>query len=154
MKNVLATLAVIGIIVLSFFVGRQTAPIKSVEVEKVIYDTITHVKVRVDTVFQTKVVERYVRVVDTVKISHVDSILVEIPINSYTFEEKGLYRAEISGYEVSLDKMTVYPKTIIQTQQVPDTRRWGLGVSVGYGVSDKGLTPYIGVGITYNFLTW
>ena len=32
--------------------------------------------------------------------------------------------------------------------------RWGLGVQAGYGVSDKGLTPYVGVGISYNLLAW
>lgn len=32
----------------------------------------------------------------------------------------------------------------------PDKKRFGLGFSVGYGATSKGLTPYVGVGLNYN----
>lgn len=36
----------------------------------------------------------------------------------------------------------------------PKPKRFGIGAQVGYGVSTTGLTPYIGLGISYNLLTF
>ncbi|MBR1575850.1 MAG: hypothetical protein IJ654_05300 [Bacteroidales bacterium] len=64
-----------------------------------------------------------------------------------------------SGVRPSVDSVRHYTRTeiVTQTVKVPGPRnvtRWGVGVQAGYGVSDKGLTPYIGVGLSYNLLAW
>ena len=32
--------------------------------------------------------------------------------------------------------------------------RWGVGLQGGVGVGKSGVTPYVGVGVQYNILTW
>ena len=33
----------------------------------------------------------------------------------------------------------------------PKPARWGIGLVGGYGITNKGVTPYLGLGITYSF---
>lgn len=80
-----------------------------------------------------------------------DSVYVTIPITQKIYEDS-LFKAYISGYNPTLDSITIYNrKTVLST---PKERRWGLGVHAGYGVSNHGLTPYIGIGISYNLIRW
>lgn len=85
----------------------------------------------------------------------VDSVYVEIPIQQIEYADSA-YHAWVSGYKVNLDSINIYPKTIIETHRIRDPpKRWGLGVQVGAGYcGDKALRPYIGIGISYNILTW
>lgn len=41
---------------------------------------------------------------------------------------------------------------IIDLKEIPKQKRFGVGIQVGYGITDKQLSPYIGVGISYNIL--
>lgn len=61
------------------------------------------------------------------------------------------FRAVVSGVRVSLDSMTVYPRTITVTRTLPPKvpRRWGLGVQAGVGLTPKGIQPYVGLGVYY-----
>lgn len=60
----------------------------------------------------------------------------------------GDYHAWVSGYNPSLDSIDIFQTTTYITKRQP-ARRWGLGVSTGYGVGRSGLSPYIGVGVYY-----
>lgn len=40
-------------------------------------------------------------------------------------------------------------KTIIPK---PSPKRWGIGIQAGYGASEDGLSPYIGIGVTYSLI--
>lgn len=40
-------------------------------------------------------------------------------------------------------------RTIIQK---PNPKKWGIGIQVGYGASEDGLSPYIGIGVTYSLI--
>lgn len=84
-----------------------------------------------------------------------DSVYVELPIWQKEYADSS-YHAWVSGYKVRLDSINVYPKTIVETHQIRDPpKRWGLGVQVGAGYcGDKVFQPYIGIGISYNILTW
>lgn len=77
----------------------------------------------------------------------VDTIYVPVPITQKEYVSEN-YHAWVSGYNAALDSIDVFPKTVYVTKTVP-ARRWGLGVSAGYGVSRSGLSPYIGVGAYY-----
>lgn len=33
-------------------------------------------------------------------------------------------------------------------------KRWGVGVFAGYGISKNGISPLVGVGVTYNIFRW
>lgn len=74
-----------------------------------------------------------------------DTIYVPVVQKEYVTDN---YHAWISGYKPSIDSIVVYPKTTYITKKVP-ARRWGLGVTGGYGIGRSGLSPYIGVGVYY-----
>ncbi|MBU9001612.1 DUF6808 domain-containing protein, partial [Parabacteroides sp. MSK.9.14] len=56
------------------------------------------------------------------------------------------YHAWVSGYNPSLDSIDVFQKTIYITEKVK-TRRWGIGLTTGYGIGRYGLSPYVGIGV-------
>lgn len=80
-----------------------------------------------------------------------DSVEVALPIERRVYEDS-TFRAVVSGAFASLDSITVYPRREIQRITIRQRpRRWGLGVSVGYGVTRNGIEPFIGIGVTYLF---
>jgi hypothetical protein len=123
----------------------------------VIHDTITREMPVYIT--NTRVRTEYVPVRDTLRLH--DTLFVPITIEKRVYKDS-LYRAEISGYKPSLDKIEIYQqtRTITKVEQVlvKDKKRWGLGIQAGYGVGiHSGVvytTPYIGVGVSYNLLRW
>lgn len=80
---------------------------------------------------------------DTVR----EPIFVPVPITQKEYQT-GNYRAWVSGYNPSLDSIDVFQKTIYVTEKVK-ARRWGIGVTAGYGIGKHGLSPYIGIGVYY-----
>jgi hypothetical protein len=88
-----------------------------------------------------------------------DTTVVYLPREQkYYDEEDGRLKVWISGYEPSLDRYEVsWPETTI-TQTVIPKKRWSLGVTAGYGLSlqDQAviLSPFVGVGFTYAFLSF
>lgn len=77
----------------------------------------------------------------------IDTIYVPVPITQKEYVSEN-YRAWVSGYNANLDRIDIFPKTIYITKKIP-ARRWGLGVSAGYGIGRSGLSPYIGLGVYY-----
>lgn len=131
-------------------------------------DTITRVELRVDThkVFVPKLVvqkiidKEYIPVVDTMRIHDTIFVALEREQKEYADSE---YRAIVSGIRPSLDFIEVYPKTKIITQTItlsPEHKptRFGIGAQVGfgasYGIINKKMDcgPYIGIGMSYNFV--
>ena len=83
-----------------------------------------------------------------------DSATVSVPISQQKYETDA-YTAWVSGYEARLDSCWVYPKTTTITKiQSPKPQKWGLGVQLGVGACKTQLSPYIGIGISYNIFTW
>lgn len=146
---------IIVLLVATFFLGRHTHKVEPIEIERVVYDTIIHTEVRVDTMWRTRVEKVYLTEVrrDTVTVR--DTVLVEVPIYTYVAQDS-LYRVEAEGFNVRFKRIEVYPKTVYQTQEkvVKTSDKWGLGVQVGYGASKQGLSPYVGIGVSYNIFTW
>ena len=68
------------------------------------------------------------------------------------------FDAWVSGVDPRLDSIKTYQTNMVITKEIPVIQvkktRWGLGVNAGYGVGKGGLTPYVGVGISYNLLSW
>lgn len=91
-------------------------------------DTITHTEIAYDTIVR-------------------DSVNVVVPITQKRYETED-YRAYVSGYQPSLDSLFITkPTQIVRITEKPS--RWGIGISAGYGIGTKGLSPYIGVGVVY-----
>ena len=94
-----------------------------------------------------------------------DTLYIELPREIRVYEDS-LYRAEVSGYDPRLDRIDLYTREVVvskteittKTEAITRPNRWGLGVQVGYGIGVHAntiyTTPYVGVGISYNLLTF
>ena len=144
---------------LCFAWGRNTAPKPEIQGEVVRVDTLL---IR-DTITREKPVYRTKIVRDTMTVILRDSIPVYLPIETKVYEDS-TYRAEVSGVFPSLDRIEVYQRTQVVSQiiekqvAVPVRQKWGIGISAGYGAALNGkaviLSPYIGIGIQYNIISW
>ena len=155
-------LGIVLVVAVSFLIGcrygRRTArmPVRLSVVNDTVQVTKTDTIWREKPVFVASSVIRH----DTVRLATLerDTVFVDVPIERRVYQEDSLYRAVVSGWHPSLDTLMVYPKTttitIRETVPIPDRRRWGIGIQAGAGATRNGLTPYIGVGVSYNLLTW
>ena len=109
-----------------------------------VYDTITRVK---PVYIASTPIVRY----DTLRLH--DTIALPVPIERRVYADSH-YRAVVSGWHPSLDSISVYERTRTITRVVPDSRKWGLGVQAGVGFSPAGVQPYVGLGVSYNLLSW
>lgn len=76
-------------------------------------------------------------------------------LREYKEYQDSNYYAKVSGVQPRLDELRVYPKAVYETQYiyrgiVGKPKRWGLGLSAGYGVGKNGLTPVLAVTVNYN----
>lgn len=138
-------------------------PTTSQETVEIIRDTIP-VFVEVP-VARDSVVVRYVNVtvpaVSTTPAdsSVTDSIQITLPITQKIYTDS-TYEAWVSGYMPSLDSIRIFhprayiTRTVTNTQVRYETKRWGLGVQVGAGVTPGKIEPYVGIGISYNIFSW
>lgn len=151
----IARIACIIFFGLAFCLGRCSVSPVPIEVERVVYDTIIHEKVKIDTMWRTRVEEVYLTEVRRDTVTLRDTVLVEVPIYTYVAQDS-LYRVEVEGFNVHFKRIDVYPRTVYRTQEkvVKTGDKWGLGVQAGYGVSGQCLSPYIGIGVSYNIFTW
>lgn len=83
-----------------------------------------------------------------------DSTAVEIPITQKRYEGTD-YCAYVSGYEASLDSIFVFARTTtIRERSTKPPDKWHIGVTAGYGITTKGLQPYVGIGLTYSLISF
>ena len=66
------------------------------------------------------------------------------------------FDAWVSGVDPRLDSIKTYQTNMVIIKEIPFIKknRWGLGVQAGVGAGKGGLTPYVGVGVSYNLLSW
>lgn len=138
----------------------QKSPVEPIK-EKVdtllIFDTITLTK----PVFVEKIQldSVYMPVTDTLW-KH-DTLYVYLEREQIQWQDS-LCRVYASGINPQVDSVTHFmQKTIVNREisvPIKVKSRWGLGIQVGYGAGINGkqvyLTPYVGVGISYNILSW
>ena len=156
-------MTILCVILLTFYVGmligqkhRQKLPLEPTEIKVdtlVIRDTIIQYK----PIFVDKIK------VDSVLVPVKDTIVIRDSVYIYMDREKITWRDSLcevyaSGIMTSVDSVRHFQeyKYITIGTQVPVKVKshWGLGVNAGYGVGKGGFTPYIGVGISYNILSW
>lgn len=172
MRNILwflAGLAACGLIT----IGMQKCSPK----EDVTRDTVTMVKVKMDTLFKEKPVSikeyivRYARVArvnDSLKTEHeTENVLsyseninatdsITIPITQKEYRDS-TYRVWVSGYMANLDSIEVYRRNVYTTQTITVRKKApkvSLGVvgGYGYGLRSRQMEPFIGVGISWRFI--
>ena len=72
------------------------------------------------------------------------------------------FDAWVSGVDPRLDSIKTYQTNMVITKEIPVIQvkktRWGLGIQAGFGAGLTGThvyyTPYVGVGLSYNILSW
>lgn len=86
-------------------------------------------------------------------------VAVDIPIE-HKFAEYDDAQVWYHGFNADIDSCKVFPKTVyietpyeVQIKEKVKTR-WGVGIHGGYGITKSGLSPYIGVGISYNLFSF
>ena len=150
-------------VLIGFLIGQkhpQKSPVEPIK-EKVdtllIFDTITLTK----PVFVEKIQ------LDSVLIPVTDTLWLHDTLYVYLEREQiqwqdSLCRVYASGVNPQVDSVTHFVRETIVNREisvpVKVKSRWGLGIQVGYGAGINGkqvyLTPYVGVGISYNILSW
>lgn len=155
MKNLIYILGLIfGAFLLSLF-WRRCA-----DNTEVVSDTIFRVVkvdrpiVRESTVVKYKVV-RLPIAADTICVSDTikDSVFVEVPIEQKVYSDSN-YTAWVSGYRPSLDSIKItHTEVSFHNKLVNNngSKRLFLGIQVGYGITPRGMQPYLGLGVSYKF---
>lgn len=113
-----------------------------------------------DTVTMTELVPVIRRVVDTIHVEvptvQHDTISVMLPREEVIYQDSS-YFAVVSGFQPRLDTLKVFPETrtiyIEKTVKSPE-KRWGLSLVGGGGFGAQGLTPFVGLGISWDILQW
>lgn len=88
--------------------------------------------------------------------STADSVDVIIPLTEKEYRTDD-YRIVVSGYRPELVSAEFYRRTqtAVISPPAPARKRWGLGLSIGYGIGRCGRAePFLGVTLTYNLLQW
>ena len=149
-----------------FFWGRSCTSAEPVPADPSV--TVFTVTVR-DTVVIDRPVPVRVMKRDTMLVAIRDTVVrhdttyISLPRETKTYGDER-YTAVVSGYRPSLDRLEIYiedrvvTKVAIPQATAAPPKRWGLGVQVGAGATLQGQTvrvsPYVGVGISYNILSW
>lgn len=150
LKNILCALGLLALLVCAFALGRRTAVGEPIEQIDTIYHTDTIIASQ--PIYFTRVVRDTIRVpADTVRVG--DTLFVELPREVKEYKDSNYY-ARVSGVCPELEYIETYNKTQIITQYRTRDPRWSLGIQAGYGVTTSGLSPYIGVGISYDLMSW
>lgn len=140
-----------------FFAGVKTAKKGG---ESVIVERVDTLVIR-DTIVSYKPKWVTKRVVDTTfvpvteYIERNDTVYAVLEREQVTWEDS-LARIYASGINPQVDSVFHYrtEKVINHIIPVKVQSRWGLGVQGGFGVGKDGLTPYVGVGVSYNIFAW
>ena len=83
-----------------------------------------------------------------------DSATVELPIMQSVYESKD-YKAYVSGVHARLNSIFVYPlHEVVTIKEKQPPKKWHIGVTTGYGLTTKGMQPYVGIGLTYSIISF
>lgn len=154
MKNLLYIL----VAALAFGLGwysHSSLSERTVKYDTIQSDPIVVTKVKVDTQYILSPFP-YLAWVDNTDTIRTDSC---VHLREYKVYQDSSYYAKISGVAPRLDELRIYPKTVYETQYiyrdiVNKQKRWGIGLSAGYGVGKHGFTPILAVTVNYNLWQW
>ncbi len=160
MQKKLAIFAIVLVFILGALAGAWLRGLRPVPVPEPDFKR--------DTVWMTDTVKlpapkpKLVHVIDSVLIPirdtlHLhDTAYIAVPISQTYYNEKE-YEAWVSGFRAQLDSIHVVQNTAIVEVPVYKTvkKRRGLGAQVGVTyLPNTGVTPYVGLGLCYNLLTF
>jgi hypothetical protein len=121
-----------------------------------------------DTIRIEKPVPKIIENIDTFLVQTKDTLWLKdtlyliLPKEQKIYKEKN-YQAWISGYRPELDSIHIFRNTqqIITSTTIRSkqkSHRWGIGIQAGYGLTLQQntikTTQYIGIGVSYNLLSF
>ena len=98
----------------------------------------------------------YIPVHDTTLVHLRDTAFLPVPIETTRYQGED-YEAWVTGFRASLDSINIFRNNMVIEKQVPVyiSKRWGIGLQAGATWSkDTKITPYVGVGISYNLISF
>lgn len=156
-NSVILLFALLIVGAIGFISGRKTARTGG---EGTIVERVDALVIR-DTIVAYKPKWMTKRVVDTEYVSVPEYIvrndtIIAVLEREQVMWEDSLARIYASGINPQVDSVMHYrtEKFINHIIPVKVNPRWGVGIQGGVGVGKGGLTPYVGVGVQYNILTW
>lgn len=81
-----------------------------------------------------------------------DTAEAALPITQARYTDDSTYTAWVSGYQPRLDSIRTYRRTATITREIvrhEPRSRWSFGAQAGYGITPRGLQPYIGLGVNF-----
>ena len=114
-----------------------------------------------DTIKVTEAISVTKRVVDSIPYPVTDTLRLRDTL--YVVMEREQIRWEdslsvvyASGVMPQVDSVIHHTENMIITKEIPVIKktRWGIGVQAGVGAGKGRMTPYVGVGISYNLISW
>lgn len=157
--DILLLLVLVCSLGLGFIIGQkhpQKSPTEPINVKVdtlFIRDTIT---ISEPISVEKRIIEKQlVRVTDTLNIH--DTLFVYLDREQVVWQDSlsVVYASGILPQVDSVKHFTSSQIVTIETAYPYKVRsHWGIGVQAGYGASRYGITPYIGLGVSYNLITW
>lgn len=127
------------------------SPIKPQADTLYVHDTCVQIKPIYVTKIKLDSVRIPVPVHDT--INGKDTVFVWLEREQVQWQDS-LCKVYASGIQPQVDSVEHYTTQTIIRVPVKQRSRWGIGVQAGAGAGKDGLTPYVGVGVSYNILSW
>lgn len=158
-EAVILAVAVLSALLIGFVTGRRTArtrpgePVAPRVDTLVVWDTLRVVEAKTETI----------KVVDSVLVPVTDTIRMRDTL--YVFLERRQVRWEdtlsvvyASGIDPRVDSVIHYTREVVVAKEIPVVEvrktRWGIGFQAGATADRDGVIPYVGVGISYDLLSW
>lgn len=158
-KYILMGMGIVVAILIGFLVGRRCPRNAQGETSTPKVDTLfirDTFKVTEPKYITKRVVDSIpYPVTDTIRMR--DTLYVILERQQVTWEDS-LSRVYASGVNPQVDSVIHFTQDMIITKEIPVIQdkktRWGIGVQAGVCVGKNGLTPFVGVGVSYNILSW
>ena len=162
-KIVIASVVIIAALALSFMAGQRNAQKRLILPQEERVDTLFIL----DTIVSEKPIYKEKKVTERILVPVHDTIRVKDTLFLYAEREQIHWKDSLSdvyasGIGVNVDSVRHYIPTKIVAKErdviIKVKPKWSVGVQAGYGAFvQKGQissSPYIGVGVTYNLLSW
>lgn len=151
------------LVLVSFLIGQKRGSKRAIKGEGEKLDTlyIRDTIVQYEPILEERIVlqKELIPVRDT--LWKTDTLYMMVEREQVVWQDS-LSKVYASGILPQIDSVYHYTRERVVTRteyvSVKEIRRWGLGLHAGYGIglANGGIVaqPYIGIGVSYNFLNW
>ena len=156
---ILLGIGIASAVLVAFLVGRRCPTNGGGETPTPKVDTLV---IR-DTIKVTEPISVTKRVVDSIFVPVTDTLRLRDTLYVYLEREQVRWEDSLSvvyasGVKPHVDSVIHHVEQLVTTEEIPVIQvrktKWGIGMQAGFGAWKDGLTPYVGVGVSYNLLSF